>query len=569
MLNIQSNCRNVRLGLLLLFIAIYLLPLNLRQLGVPDEMRYGEIAREMNATGDYVSPHLNGLRYFEKPAGGHMLNAMAMNLFGDSNFSVRLMPSLFAGLSAWVLYLLMRRKYSVEISALGSLILLTCAEFMGVGTYCVLDSIVTGFITLTLCCFYPALEARGMKQGGWLALTGLFAGGAFLVKGFIAFAVPILIIVPFLLIRKRWKDIFILPWIPLAAAVIVSLPWSLAIAAREPDFWRYFFWEEHINRFFSHGHAQHENPFWYFIPVFIAGTIPWIFIALLPLRDLFKNRRTESMIQYALCWLIIPFLFFSASSGKLGTYILPCFPPFALLLAVALGDRFERNASNRPLHIGLYIFGTLLALALLALPVVIVLNALGRLPELDPHIALKFTGLFTGIALALVCIVIALRSRSAFRKTTLLGLSSATLFITAITCAPTQISPSLGIQEFLGSGKQYIDPDTIVVGDPKTTHAMCYVYQRDDIYLFSRMGEFDYGLTYPEADHRFLPDSHMLQKLIHNRGKKRVVVCIKAKPGSSVKAQLPRPAYEHQWLKIWFAVYEPETDQALRSNKGI
>ncbi|MBN2686102.1 MAG: phospholipid carrier-dependent glycosyltransferase [Pontiellaceae bacterium] len=545
------------IGLLLFFAVVYLLPLGVRQLGVPDEMRYGEIAREMNASGDYVSPHLNGLRYFEKPAGGHVLNAIAMKLFGETNFSVRLMSALFAGISAWALYRLMRRKYAAEVSAMAALILLSCAEFMGVGTYSVLDSMVTGFITLTLCCFYPALSARGLKQAGWLALAGAFAGGAFLIKGFIAFAVPVVVIIPYLLLEKRWKDLLILPWLPLLSAVVVSLPWSLAVAARESDFWNYFFWEEHINRFFSQEHAQHENPFWYFIPVFIGGTIPWIFAAFRPLRELLRRRFSEPLIRFGLCWLIMPFLFFSASSGKLGTYILPCFPGFALLLAVALAESMERERTVRAINLAIYGFGALLALLWLTLPVVVVLNAMGRLPELDAHVGLKFIGIFIGLSAALIALFFGKRSAEPLRKIWMLATASAALFITVTLCLPTEVSPALGIQGFLKSEADHVKPTTILVGDPKTAHAMCYVYKRDDVYLFSRMGEFDYGLSYPDSQQRFI-DSYSLGDFILQRGAHRVVVCIKSRPNDPIRAQLPKPSYQHQWLKIWFAVYEPQ-----------
>jgi 4-amino-4-deoxy-L-arabinose transferase len=354
--------------------------------------------------------------------------------------------------------------------------------------------------------------------------------------------------------------VLILPWIPLLAAVAISLPWSLAIAAREPDFWRYFFWEEHIHRFFSQTHAQHENPFWYFIPIFIAGTIPWIFTAPFPLRDLLRQRRTEPMIRFALCWLIAPFLFFSASSGKLGTYILPCFPPFALLLAAALSERMQQGSENRSVKTGICIFGFILVAVLITVPAAAILNRLGMLPELDHHIMLKFIGAFAGLSLAITSLIVALRSGNTYRRLMLLGASSAALFVTFTCCAPTEISTSLGIQGFLKSEQANIGDGTLLVGDPKTTHAMCYVYKRNDIYLFSHMGEFDYGLSYPEAEHRFLDDL-ALKHLILNRGDKRIVVCIKAKPGNSIKAQLPRPSYQHQWIKIWFAVYEPQSKE--------
>jgi 4-amino-4-deoxy-L-arabinose transferase-like glycosyltransferase len=317
---------------------------------------------------------------------------------------------------------------------MAALILLSCAEFMGVGTYSVLDSIVTGFITLTLCCFYPALSSRGLKQAGWLALAGAFAGGAFLIKGFIAFAVPVVVIIP---------------------------------------------------------------------------------------------------------------------------YLLPCFPAFALLLAVALAESEEQERTVRSINIAIYGFGALIALLWLALPFVVVLNAMGRLPELDAHVGLKFFGIFTGLSLALVVLFIGRCSAVPLRKVWMLAAASATLFITGISCAPTEISPALGIQGLLESKANYVKPSTILVGDPKTTHAMCYVYKRDDIYLFSRMGEFDYGLSSPEAKQRFI-DSYSLGDFILQRGANRVVVCIKSRPDDTIKAQLPKPSYQHQWLKIWFAVYEPQ-----------
>lgn len=573
-LNPGSACGNVRrmhtgstlpkyagVGLVLLFALVYLLPLNLRQLSVPDEMRYGEIAREMLATGDFITPRLNGLRYFEKPAGGHVLNAGAMAVFGETNFSVRLMSALATGLGAWALFLLMKREYGSKTATLGAFIFLTCGEVMGVGTFSVLDSMVTGFITLTLCSLYFALNAEGKKRVGLLALTGLFAGGAFLVKGFIALAVPVVVIVPYLLIRKEWKQLFILPWIPLAAALVVSLPWCLAIAAKEPDFWHYFFWEEHIRRFFSQKHAQHDAPFWYFIPVLLAGAIPWTLIAPLPLRDLIRNRIKEPLILFGLCWLIAPFLFFSASSGKLGTYILPCFAPFALLLARALTDRFERQENNRYPQAGLLIFSGILVLALIALLVIGGLNAFGLLPPLDPHFPLKFIGLLIGFSGALSLIIKAIKTSDSLRKTVLLGLSAVAVFVVAQIGTPSEISTGLGIQHFLESEQSHIDPDTILIGNPKTTHALCYVYKRDDVYLFRGKSEFAYGLSYPDSEDRYL-EVPQLQSLLNQRGHHRVVLCIKSPKNDRRRAELPLPAYQRQWLKIWFAVYEPLTPEA-------
>jgi 4-amino-4-deoxy-L-arabinose transferase len=92
---------------------------------------------------------------------------------------------------------------------------------------------------------------------------------AFLTKGFLAFAVPVVAIVPYLIWAGRWKDLLRMAAIPIAAAVLVSLPWAIAVHLKAPDYWNYFFWQEHVKRFMAED-AQHKAPFWtYFWP------FPW------------------------------------------------------------------------------------------------------------------------------------------------------------------------------------------------------------------------------------------------------------------------------------------------------
>ncbi len=546
-------------GLVALFVGVYLLPLNTRQLAVPDEMRYGEISREMLASGDFIVPRLNGMRYFEKPAGGYILNAAAMAVFGETNFAVRLMSALSIGLSAVGLYVFSKRYYSRQAALLAAFIFLTSAQVMGVGTFSVLDSMLSCMVTLSLCSFYPALSASGKERLAWLALSGVFAGGAFLVKGFIAFAVPVVVIGPYLLMRRRWTDLFMLPWIPLAVAALVSLPWSLAIAHREPDFWRYFFWEEHVRRFFSRSNAQHAYPFWFFVPVFLVGTMPWSLIGPIPLRDVIVRRISEPMIQYGIIWLVMPFLFFSCSSGKLGTYIQPCYVPFSVLLAVALADGFDSAHESRSLQIGVILTTVIVIVSLATTLVVFSLQVSGRIPRLDAHFIPKTIGWLLGLSTALLLTIAAFRDRCGPQKAIKLGLSVATVFVTGTTCIPTGISSSLGVQGFLESEQGYIEPDTILVANTKTMHAVCYVYKRDDVALFRDKGEIAYGLSYPEAQHRYL-DISDLRAMLSQRGTQRVVLALKSSPDDLFRDELPAPNYQRQWLNIWFAVFDPQTE---------
>ena len=163
-----------------------------------------------------------------------------------------------------------------------------------------------------------------------------------------------------------------------------------------------------------------------------------------------------------------------------------------------------------------------------------------------------------GMGLTLYLALNAIKREQEQHKTTFLGLAAAALFVTIQLCAPTEVSPSLGIQGFLKSEQEHISPDTILVANPKTVHAVCYVYQRDDVYLFRGLGELAYGLSYPDAQHRYLetPD---LQTLLRQRGDHRVVIVMKSGPDDPIRAELPKACYLQQWRNIWFAVYAPLT----------
>ena len=135
-------------------------------------------------------------------------------------------------------------------------------------------------------------------------------------------------------------------WLPVLIAVLVALPWSILIHLREPDFWRFFVWNEHIRRFMAEN-AQHKKSFWYFFMTAPAMFIPWTFLipsAVFGLKSLINNHSLQGrLIRLSFCWLVLPFLFFSISNGKLITYILPCFPPFAILMYFGLLNILEKG----------------------------------------------------------------------------------------------------------------------------------------------------------------------------------------------------------------------------------
>ena len=150
---------------LLIFLILYVLLLGVRPLVSPDEARYVEIPREMLADQDYVTPHLNGARYFEKPIMGYWLIAGAMRVFGENAFAGRFAPAVSTGLAALIVLLLaakMTGRREQGWFAAGCFLLMPLVFV--IGTTCTLDAIFSLFVTATVASFYCAMEGYLEKK---------------------------------------------------------------------------------------------------------------------------------------------------------------------------------------------------------------------------------------------------------------------------------------------------------------------------------------------------------------------------------------------------------------------
>jgi 4-amino-4-deoxy-L-arabinose transferase len=526
-----STPRGLGWVLVALYVAIYLLPLGIRPAASPDEARYGEISREMIASGDWVSPRFNGVRYFEKPILGYWLNSVSIALFGENNFAVRLPSALAAGLTSLILFWL-TLGFATRFSAyLASGIYATTILVSGIGTFAVLDSFLALFLTGALATYYYALRASpGRQRWRYLVACGGFCAGAFLTKGFLALAIPVMVVGPYLALRGQWSSILKTPWIPILIAALLIAPWAILIHLREPDYWHYFFWIEHVQRFLG-DEAQHRQPFSYFFVYGPYVALPWL--ALLPaaLVGLARGSNDRSFLPYLGAWFGLPFLFFSLSNGKLLTYILPCMAPLSILLAVGL-ERYLAAGRRRAFAAG----SAVIALGFCAGIALVVLAQRGTLdpalfaPDESLMLWLFVACLVGGLAAAIVALV----SRSVGVRLLAIAASGIALL------APLQLSllpqwtlDSKAPSAFLAAEIPMTD-DTILISDGSLFGAVAWSFKRDDVYVVTK-GEIEYGLEYPESRHRLLDDAAFESLLTENRNRRDIVVVVR----ESTERRLP------------------------------
>ena len=335
----------------------------------PDEGRYAEIPREMLERGDLITPTLNYVLYFEKPPLLYWINAASLKLFGLTEFAARL-PSALCGLATvLVTYSVARRLYGRRTALISTMILGTSAGFVLQSRIILTDMLVTFCLTTALGAFIIASggEKRRNSPLPWF-LFWIFCALAVLAKGLIGIVFPAGIIFLYLLLTGRWRllgemRLFSGPVLFLA----VAAPWFVAVSLRNPGFARFFFIHEHFERFTSTVHGRYQ-PFWFFLPVLLAAMLPWSFLIPGALGRAWRDRhhRDGHAGLYLLIWVVVIFLFFSKSSSKLIPYILPIFPPLAILISRRIDGLLEgRGRGLKPSAVMLGMTLTILGIACL------------------------------------------------------------------------------------------------------------------------------------------------------------------------------------------------------------
>jgi 4-amino-4-deoxy-L-arabinose transferase-like glycosyltransferase len=347
---------------LLLALSLLLFFLGLGALGLTDrdEGSNAEAAREMIETGDWVSPTLNYQPRFAKPVFIYWLMSGAYTLFGVSEFTARLPSALFGVALIALQYLFLSRLRGPTVGLLGALMLLLNLEIVAIGRMALTDSTLIFFTTLSLYGFWLGLHgSTALTTGGsagpgnthrffWLFYVGMALGT--LTKGPVGIAVPLLAIVPYLTLTRRWGQFWRtgFPLAGLLVLLLLAVPWYAAMLAIHGSQYTASAQADTVGRFLN-VLGGHGGTLFFYVPVLLIGFFPWSGFLIFGLYETFKDVRRSKfdvgtstheprtsnfeLDLFAALWVAAVFMFFSLSATRLPHYIAPLFPAAAILAA--------------------------------------------------------------------------------------------------------------------------------------------------------------------------------------------------------------------------------------------
>jgi 4-amino-4-deoxy-L-arabinose transferase-like glycosyltransferase len=335
------------IALILLSYTFFFYGIGAYSLKEPDEGRYAEIPREMNELHDYVVPHLNYVRYFEKPPLLYWTTAASFKLFGTNEWAFRFPNALCAFLCVIFLFFFIRRWFNDEIAFLSSVILITSFSFLAMARIVTTDMLFTLWLFLSLLLFYGYYRE---KKSFFIYFFYAAIAAATLAKGPVALILMGGTILIFLFTERNFRFITEMKLIKgLAIYLTITLPWIIAISLREKEFLYFFFMDQHILRFLTSKHKR-SGPIYYFLPVLFGGMFPWSIFIPKAIANIWKNKELKLM----LIWVFVVFVFFSISGSKLPPYILPLFPPMAIIIGYLFHEKWQSQVS-RQIEIPIYI----------------------------------------------------------------------------------------------------------------------------------------------------------------------------------------------------------------------
>lgn len=364
-----------------------------------DEPRYAQVAREMLARNDWVTPVLYGRPWMEKPPLYYWCAMLAYKASGQvSDTAARLPTAMLSSLLVIFVYVWARRfRRGMQLDA--ALITATAVMVIGFGRSATTDLPLAVMFTTAMLCWYGWYESQSRS---WLLGFYFFLALATLAKGPVALLLAAMIIVAFAALLRRWSVLSRTLWpIGLALYAMIAAPWYIAVQRANPEFFRQFFLQHNLERFTSNLY-HHVQPFWFYVPVTLLALVPWTVFATAAVVDAIRgwrlaaqqNAREEDLQIYLSLWLLLPVIFFSLSGSKLPGYILPAVPAGTILLADFIVRREQARAKPA---LWMALLHALLCAALLAASFIVPFKLL--------HLALPRTVIIVATALAVLTVL--------------------------------------------------------------------------------------------------------------------------------------------------------------------
>ena len=307
------------------------------------ETAYGEVAREILLTHNWVVMHLNNVPYFIQPPLYFWFGAIFSLLMGPTPFALRLPSALATIALAALTGYVVARQAGTRVGVYAAVILSTCLMQAVIGRLAIMDALLDLAVAMTIFFWFRGLETGRDRYSiyGWIA-----AGAGFLAKGLVAPVVALLVIVPYYLWNRRYEPAHpptARAWIVgLLAFLAIVAPWPIALVAHD----RLFPLEKLIGEYtvgrYTGVVENQSGPLWYYVPVIILGFFPWI--AFLPMAIVYgvnqlranvaQDRQLARLVRLGFVWIVMPLLFFSLARTKLPNYVALELPALALITAL-------------------------------------------------------------------------------------------------------------------------------------------------------------------------------------------------------------------------------------------
>src|SRR5579862_2463054 len=330
--------------------------LQVRPLFDPDEGRYAEIPREMVASGDWVTPRFDDLKYFEKPPLQYWATAAAYELLGVHEASSRLWGAALTFACLVLVFAWVRRLYGGRAALIAATALAVSPYFVIVSHINLLDGAFTFWLTATVFSFSLAqlAEPKSASERRWMLAAWAAAALAVLSKGIVVGVLAGGALLLYTLSERDARTWRRLHWLPgMALFALLTAPWFVLVERRNPGFAQFFFVHEHFTRFLTTVH-QRVEPWWYFLPLLLLGVLPWVTSLVRAVPRAWREEPAGSAAprfrpgRFLLIYAAVTLVFFSASGSKLAPYILPMLPVLAALTgaAGAAAASFARQAAR-------------------------------------------------------------------------------------------------------------------------------------------------------------------------------------------------------------------------------